>query len=84
MGYVRANRSTSSEGWLRVQKKFSLPNKTQRRAVPVAPDWAMYHPHVSIGRTKKPNAIYVAAEGSLRHPTRRVGEFFRNIRTNFV
>lgn len=63
MGYVRGKPKHVIWGWLKVQKKFSLPNKTQRRAVPVAPDWAMYHPHVEYWKNeKKPNAIYVAAE----------------------
>jgi hypothetical protein len=50
-------------GWLKVERKYALPDKTQRRAIPVAPDWAMYHPHVEHWKNeRRPNAIYVAAD----------------------
>jgi Nucleotide modification associated domain 3 len=63
VSYVRGKSKHVIWGWLKVEKKYRLPDNTQRRVIPVAPDWAMYHPHVEFWKNeKKPNAIYVAAD----------------------
>jgi hypothetical protein len=51
-------------GWLRVDEKYSLPNKTNKE-LPLGdlPLWARYHPHVIYPELEsKPNVIYTATD----------------------